>query len=59
VALEQEEMMTPDEFVALSRRNNQPSRSTSTESQLPHKYAYFFSHLDDLPASIQADVGDR
>jgi hypothetical protein len=42
--------MTSDEFMALSRGNKGGDQ---------RKFAYFFSSLDALPASVQADVGDR
>jgi hypothetical protein len=42
--------MKSDEFMALSRGNKGGDQ---------RKFAYFFSNLDALPASVQADVGDR
>jgi hypothetical protein len=42
--------MTLDEFMALSRGNKGGDQ---------RKFAYFFSNLDALPPSVQADVGDR
>lgn len=45
-----EELMTSDEFMALSRGNKGGDQ---------RKFAYFFSSLDALPASVQVDVGDQ
>ena len=42
--------MTSGEFMALSHGNKGGDQ---------RKFAYFFSNLDALPASVQADVGDR